>query len=297
MNIKLPPLNALKAFESAARHLNFTKAAEDLFVTQAAVSHQIKLLEDFLGVSLFHRRNRLLELTELGAQYFYEIQLLLEQISLATDKVRQQSCRQILTISVPQTFGMHWLVPRLADFHEKYPEVEVRIKGVDQDEGLLGKETDVAIYYGKGDWSDLEAIRLTESRIVILASPEYLSQNSIHTPADLVDKHLLHSSTYNKWKKMVEHLNLQDKVDAETGSIFSHTFMVLQAAMHQQGIAIANQILAQHEIDKGTLIEPFPTSLFDEKSFYVVYSSQSKQVPKVQYFVEWIQQKMKERSA
>lgn len=291
--MKLPPLNALKAFESAARHLNFTKAAEDLFVTQAAVSHQIKLLEDFLGVSLFHRRNRLLELTELGAQYFYEIQPLLTQIALATDKVRQQSSRQVLTISVPQTFGMHWLVPRLTDFHDKYPEVEVRIKGVDQDEGLLGKETDVAIYYGKGDWNDLEAIRLAKSRIVILASPEYLSQNNIRSPKDLADKHLLHSSTYNKWKKMVEHLKIEDKVNAETGSIFSHTFMVLQAAMHQQGIAIANQILAQPEIDKGTLIEPFPTSLFDEKSFYVVYSLQSKQVPKIQYFVEWIQQEMK----
>ncbi|TLU75599.1 transcriptional regulator GcvA [Mannheimia varigena] len=297
MNKKLPPLNALKAFESAARHLNFTKAAEDLFVTQAAVSHQIKLLEDFLGISLFHRRNRLLELTELGAQYFYEVQPLLEQIALATDKVRQQSSRQILTIRVPQTFGMHWLVPRLADFHEKYPEVEVRIKGVDQDEGLLGKETDVAIYYGKGDWQDLESIRLTESRIVILASPEYLSKNRVYSAEDLVGKTLLHSSTYNKWKRMVEHLNIEDKVDAETGSIFSHTFMVLQAAMHQQGIAISNQILAQHEIDKGALIEPFLTTLFDEKSFYVVYPPQSVQVPKVKCFVEWIQQKMKERCA
>lgn len=294
MNIKLPPLNALKAFESAARHLNFTKAAEDLFVTQAAVSHQIKLLEDFLGVSLFHRRNRLLELTELGAQYFYEVQPLLEQISLATDKIRQQSGRQILTISVPQTFGMHWLVPRLADFHEKYPDVEVRIKGVDQDEGVLGKDIDVAIYYGNGDWNDLESIRLTESRIVILASPEYLSRNTIRSPKDLVNKHLLHSSTYNKWKKMIEHLDMKAEIDAETGSIFSHTFMLLQAAMHQQGVAIANQLLAQHEIDKGTLIEPFPTALFDEKSFYVVYPSQSLQSPKVQQFVEWIQQKMKE---
>ncbi len=154
----------------------------------------------------------MLELTELGAQYFYEVQPLLEQIALATDKIRQQSSRQILTISVPQTFGMHWLVPRLADFHEKYPEVEVRIKGVDQDEGLLGKETDVAIYYGKGDWQGLESIRLTESRIVILASPEYLSQNTIHLPADLAGKHLLHSSTHNKWKRMVEHLHIEDIV-------------------------------------------------------------------------------------
>lgn len=294
MNKKLPPLNALKAFESAARHLNFTKAAEDLFVTQAAVSHQIKLLEDFLGISLFHRRNRLLELTELGSQYFYEVQPLLAQIALATDKVRQQSSRQILTISVPQTFGMHWLVPRLADFQEKYPDIEVRIKGVDQDEGSLGKEIDVAIYYGTGDWADLKSIRLTESRIVILASPEYLARNRIQSAQDLVDKNLLHSSTHNKWKKMVEHLNMKDQIDAETGSIFSHTFMVLQAAMHQQGVAIANQILAQHEIDKGTLIEPFPTTLFDEKSFYVVCPLPSDQSTKVQYFVEWIQQKMKE---
>lgn len=292
MNKKLPPLNALKAFESAARHLNFTKAAEDLFVTQAAVSHQIKLLEDFLGVSLFHRRNRLLELTELGTQYFDEVQPLLEKIALATDKIRQHSGRQILTIRVPQTFGMHWLVPRLTDFHEKYPEIEVRIKGVDQDEGVLGKDTDVAIYYGMGEWQELTSIRLAESRIVILASPEYLRQNKIQCPEDLIGKHLLHSSTYNKWSKMIEHLNIKDRIDAETGSIFSHTFMVLQAAMHQQGVAIANRILAQHEIDKGALIEPFPTSLFDEKSFYVVYPPQSAQSTKVQYFVEWIQQKM-----
>ena len=123
MNKKLPPLNALKAFEAAARHLNFTKAAEDLFVTQAAVSHQIKILEDFLGVKLFHRKNRLLELTEVGSQYFAEIQPLLEKIAIATEKVKLKTARQILAISTTPSFGMHWLVPRLNDFHQRSPDM------------------------------------------------------------------------------------------------------------------------------------------------------------------------------
>ena len=135
MNKKLPPLNALKAFEAAARHLNFTKAAEDLFVTQAAVSHQIKILEDFLGVKLFHRKNRLLEFTEVGSQYFAEIQPLLEKIASATEKVKLKTARQILAISTTPSFGMHWLVPRLNDFHQRYPDIEVRLTTMPQDEG------------------------------------------------------------------------------------------------------------------------------------------------------------------
>lgn len=292
-NKKLPPLNALKAFESAARHLNFTKAADELFVTQAAVSHQIKLLEDFLGVQLFHRRNRLLELTELGAQYFEEIRPLLEQIGAATDKIRLKNNRQILTISVPQTFGMHWLVPRLTDFHAKFPEVEVRIKGVDQDEGLLGKEIDVAIYYGSGRWENVESIRLAEAPLSILASPTLLEQQPLNSPEDLVGQTLLHVFSRNKWKRTLEHLGLTEVIDVEqAGSMFSHTFMALQAAMHQQGVAIANKILALHALEQGSLVEPFSTGLNDEKAFYVVYPPQMKEVVKVQHFVQWIVHEM-----
>ncbi|WP_301098458.1 transcriptional regulator GcvA [Otariodibacter sp.] len=288
-NKKLPPLNALKAFESAARHLNFTKAAEELFVTQAAVSHQIKLLEDFLNVKLFHRKNRLLELTELGNQYFDDIRPLLEHIATATDKIRQKNNRQVLTISVPQTFGMHWLVPRLNDFHQKFPDIEVRIKGVDQDEGLLGKEIDVAIYYGTGHWQNVESVRLNESPLVILASPEYLEQYPVNGPDDLIGKTLLHVFSRNKWKRVIEHFGLLSEIDIdEIGTMFSHTFMALQAAMHQQGIAIANKIVAQHELEQGHLIEPFSTGLYDEKSFYVVYPPEMSEITKVKYFVEWI---------
>lgn len=290
-NKKLPPLNALKAFESAARHLNFTKAAEELFVTQAAVSHQIKLLEDFLSIQLFHRRNRLLELTELGSQYFDEIRPLLEQIAKATDKIRSQNSRQILTISVPQTFGIQWLVPRLNDFHQKFPDIEVRIKGVDQDEGQLGKEIDVAIYYGAGKWENLESVCLAQSPLTILASPKYIATNPLNKPEDLVGKMLLHVFSRNKWKRTIEHFGLNEQINVEeAGTMFSHTFMALQAAMHNQGVAIANKVLAQHEIEQGNLIEPFPTGLIDEKSFYVVYPTQMAQILKVQNFVTWITQ-------
>ncbi|MGX2948880.1 transcriptional regulator GcvA [Frederiksenia canicola] len=293
-NKKLPPLNALKAFESAARHLNFTKAADELFVTQAAVSHQIKLLEDFLNVQLFHRRNRLLELTELGLQYFDEIRPLLEHIAAATDRIRLKNSREILTISVPQTFGMHWLVPRLNDFHQQFPEIEVRIKGVDQDEGLLGKEIDVAIYYGSGNWQNVESVRLTESPLVILASPKFLEQSPLNKPEDLVGKTLLHVFSRNKWKRVIDKFELKEQIDVdETGSMFSHTFMALQAAMHHQGIAVANKLVAQHELEQGNLIEPFPTRLNDEKSFYVVYPTQVAKVEKVQRFVEWIMEEIK----
>lgn len=262
-------------------------------MTQAAVSHQIKLLEDFLGIQLFHRKNRLLELTEFGLQYFEEIRPLLDQIAAATDKIRLKNNRQILTISVPQTFGMHWLVPRLNDFHEKFPEIEVRIKGVDQDEGLLGKEIDVAIYYGSGKWQSVESIRLAESPLVILASPKFLLNQPLAKPEDLIGKTLLHVFSRNKWKRTIEHFGLSGQLDVEqNGSMFSHTFMAIQAAMHEQGVAIANKIVAQHELEQGNLIEPFSTGLVDEKSFYVVYPPQMATVAKVQSFVGWIVSEM-----
>lgn len=292
MNKKLPPLNALKAFESAARHLNFTKAAEELFVTQAAVSHQIKLLEDFLSIQLFYRRNRQLELTETGLQYFQEIQPLLLQIASATEKVRLKNSRQILSISTTPSFGMHWLVPRLNDFHKRYPEIEVRLTTMPQDEGLFGKDTDVAIYYGNGNWQNLEAIELVKARIMVLASPEYLKENPISQPEDLAGKNLIHVCSYTKWKQMVDHLNLEG-VDTESGPMYGTTSMGIQAAKHRQGVVVANRMLAQDEIDEGTVVEPFVTDVYDEKAFYVVYPPQMAKTAKVEHFVEWITEEIK----
>ncbi|NBI12064.1 transcriptional regulator GcvA [[Haemophilus] felis] len=291
MNKRLPPLNALKAFESAARHLSFTKAAEELFVTQAAISHQIKLLEDFLGIVLFKRKNRALELTELGKVYFVDVSKILHRLAEATDKLRQQKNEKHLTISVPQTFGIQWLVPHLSEFNQLYPEIEVRLKGVDQDEGSLEKEIDIAIYYGQGNWENLQVEKLVDANLLILASPKLLAKTPVEKPEDLKNHTLIHTHTRDNWQSMADFLQLES-VNIQQGPLFSHTFMALQAAIHGQGLVLANRILAQQEIDNGHLQIVLPTQLHDPKSFYVVNHLDVND-ERIQAFRTWIIQKMK----
>lgn len=290
---RLPPLNSLKAFESAARHLSFTKAAEELFVTQAAVSHQIKLLEDFLGITLFKRKNRALELTELGKAYFTDITKILHRLAESTDKLLAQKNNKHLTISVPQTFGIQWLVPHLSDFNQHYPEIEVRLKGVDQDEGLLSKDIDVAIYYGQGNWENLQVEKLVEENLLILASPKLLEQHPVQQKEDLKNHTLIHTHTRDNWKNMAHFLQL-DELNIQQGSLFSHTFMALQAAIHGQGLVLANRILAQQEIDNGNLQVVLPTTLHDPKSFYVVNHFDGND-ERIQAFRAWIIETMKQK--
>lgn len=283
---RLPSLNSLRFFESAASHLSFTKAAEELFVTQAAVSHQIKLLEDFLGFSLFKRKIRGLELTEKGAQYYQEISPLLAKLSVATEKIMHQD-HLPLTISVPQSFGIYWLVPRLAQFNQRYPNIDIRIKGVDQDEGKLPDEIDIGIYYGAGNWDNLQVNPLCEGELVILASPALLAEKPITEKQDLAKHSLIHIHTRQNWQLMLNHLQLPD-INYRIGYLFSHTFMALQAAIHSQGVVLANQILAEQEIKQGHLQFALPASLPDSKAFYVVNHINKGSDPRVLAFRNWL---------
>ena len=284
---RLPPLNSLKAFESAARFLSFTKAANELFVTQAAISHQIKILEDFLGVELFKRKNRALELTEFGKAYYVDITKILHRLVEATDKLLALKSDRHLTISVPQTFGIQWLVPRLSEFNKLYPDIEVRLKGVDQDEGLLSQDIDIAIYYGRGNWDGLQVDRLVEEKLLVLAAPKLLAEKPIHDYQDLRNHTLLHIHTRDNWQYMADYLSC-DGLNIQQGPIFSHTFMALQAAIHAQGIVLANRILAQQELDNGNLALVFDTNLRDPKSFYVVNHLDNSSDERIIAFRSWI---------
>ncbi|MFU2047489.1 transcriptional regulator GcvA [Avibacterium gallinarum] len=284
---RLPPLNSLKAFECAARHLSFTKAADELFVTQAAVSHQIKLLEDFLGIELFKRQHRALVLTELGQIYFKEVTEILRRLSEVTQKLMMQKNEKHIAISVPQTFGIQWLVPRLSRFNELYPDIEVRLTGVDQDEGLLNREIDIAIYYGRGAWENLQVEKLAEENLLLLASPKLLAKQPVHSAEDLKKHTLIHIHTRDNWQNMANYLHLKG-LDIQHGPIFSHTFMALQAAVHGQGIVLANRLLAQQEIDKGNLQVVLPTQLKDPKSFYVVNQLDKANDEQILAFRQWI---------
>lgn len=284
---RLPPLNSLKAFECAARHLSFTKAADELFVTQAAVSHQIKLLEDFLGIELFRRQHRALVLTELGQVYFNDVTDILHRLSGVTQQLLAKKNDKHLAISVPQTFGIQWLVPRLTYFNQLYPDIEVRLTGVDQDEGLLNREIDIAIYYGRGDWEGLQVEKLAEENLLLLASSKLLDNKAISSPEDLKKHTLIHIHTRDNWQNMANYLGLKG-LDIQHGPIFSHTFMALQAAIHGQGVVLANRILAQQEIDRGTLQIVLPIQLKDPKSFYVVNRLDKANHEQILAFRQWI---------
>ena len=287
MSRRLPPLNSLRVFEAAARHLSFTRAAEELFVTQAAVSHQIKALEEFLGLKLFRRRNRSLLLTEEGQSYFLDIKEIFSSLSEATDKVLERSAKGALTISLPPSFAIQWLVPRLSDFNNKEPDIDVRIKAVDMDEGSLTEDVDVAIYYGRGNWPGLRVDLLYQEQLLPLCSPQVLlNEKPLATIDDLRFHTLLHDTSRKDWKSFVKQYNLEG-MNVNHGPIFSHSTMVLQAAAHGQGIALGNNVLAQPELDAGRLVAPFEEVLVSKNAFYLVCSEKQADTGRIATFREW----------
>ncbi|MCP3700757.1 transcriptional regulator GcvA [Aliivibrio sp. S4TY2] len=288
MSRRLPPLNSLRVFEAAARHLSFTRAAEELFVTQAAVSHQIKALEEFLGLKLFRRRNRSLLLTEEGQSYFLDIKEIFSSLSEATDKVLERSAKGALTISLPPSFAIQWLVPRLSDFNNQEPDIDVRIKAVDMDEGSLTEDVDVAIYYGRGNWPGLRVELLYQEQLLPLCSPQVLlNEKPLATIDDLRFHTLLHDTSRKDWKLFVKQFELAG-MNVNQGPIFSHSTMVLQAAAHGQGIALGNNVLAQPELDAGRLVAPFEEVLISKNAFYLVCSEKQADTGRIATFREWI---------
>lgn len=291
MSRRLPPLNALKAFEAAARHMSFTRAAEELFVTQAAISHQIKALEEFLGLKLFRRKNRTLFLTEEGQSYFQDIRELFSSLLDATDRVLARTAKGALTVSMTPSFAIQWLVPRLTEFSEQNPEIDVRIKAVDSEEASLTEGVDVAIYYGRGRWNGLRVDKLLTEYQLPLCSPSRLKgPRALNKPEDLKHHVLLHDGSRIHWKNWLSQLGVEG-VNANQGPLFSHTTLVLQAAIHGQGVALGHSVLAQPEIAAGRLVCPFPGRLVSKDAYYLVCDEHQADLGKISAFRNWILEK------
>ena len=288
MSKRLPPLNALRVFDAAARHLSFTKAAEELFVTQAAVSHQIKSLEDFLGLKLFRRRNRSLLLTEEGQSYYLDIKEIFSSINEATRKLQARSAKGALTVSLPPSFASQWLVPRLSGFNSAYPGIDVRIQAVDREEDKLADDVDVAIFYGRGNWTGLRAERLYAEYLLPVCSPSLLTgEHALKVTSDLAYHTLLHDTSRRDWLAYTRQLGLQH-INVQQGPIFSHSAMVVQAAVHGQGIALVNNVMAQTEIEAGRLVCPFNDVLVSKNAFYLVCHDSQAELGKIAAFRQWI---------
>lgn len=292
MITRLPPLNAIKAFESAARHLSFTKAADELFVTQAAISHQIKSLESHLSIKLFHRKNRTLLLTEEGQAYFHDLKDIFINLQEATQRLSAMSTKGTITIATPPSFASQWLMPRLHEFSASYPDIDVRLKAVDLNEGFIDDSVDIAVYYGRGIWPNLVVSKLITEYLTPMCSPLLLEtkrrQNiDIRSLADLKEFRLLHDSTRLAWKNWLNTFSISN-VNVSQGPIFSHTMLVLQAAANGQGLALSDTVLAKPDIRSGRLVCPFNEKLESKNSYYLVAKAKDLENIKVSTFNQWM---------
>lgn len=286
MKRKLPPLNSLRAFESAARHLSFTRAADELAVTQSAVSHQVTALEEWAGVPLFKRQGRAMVLTEAAVKFLPAVSTALDQIALAGRKLQAvDPTHGWLTVAVMPSFAAKWLVPRLADFHEKNPDMDVWIATFEDQTGALGSDIDVAIRYGRGDWPGLASVRIMSEELFPVCAPRLAA--SLNTPADLAHATLLHDELREDWAMWFAAAGLTG-VDTARGPGFDDSGLLIQAAIEGLGVALGRSVLVKGDLDAGRLVRPFDVALAAEFAYYLVYPPDLESAPKIETFRTWL---------
>ena len=286
MKRKLPPLNSLRAFESAARHLSFTRAADELAVTQSAISHQVTALEEWAGVPLFKRQGRAMVLTEAAVKFLPAVSAALDQIALAGRKLQAvDPTHGWLTVAVMPSFAAKWLVPRLADFHEKNPDMDVWIATFEDQTGALGSDIDVAIRYGRGDWPGLASVRIMSEELFPVCAPRLAA--SLKTPADLAHTTLLHDELREDWAMWFAAADLAG-VDTARGPGFDDSGLLIQAAIEGLGVALGRSVLVKGDLDAGRLVRPFDVALTAEFAYYLVYPPDLESAPKIETFRTWL---------
>ena len=283
-----PPLTALRAFEAAGRHLSFTKAAHELHVTQAAISHQVKSLEEYLGLKLFRRLNRTLLLTDAGQLYLPPLTDAFEGITRATHRLRQHLGRARLTVSVLPSFAAGWLVPRLGRFRQRCPDVDLRIDPTNSLTDFRRDGVELGILYGRGNYPGLRTDRLMREEFFPVCSPRLLEGPApLRDPADLTHHTLLHDDMTVDWRTWLLAAGVEG-VDAERGITVTDSSMLLRAAIAGQGVALARSVLAADEIASGRLVRPFDVDVPAEYAYYLAYPEESADQSNVAAFREWI---------
>ncbi|RMD64805.1 MAG: transcriptional regulator GcvA [Alphaproteobacteria bacterium] len=288
----LPPLNALRAFEAAARHLSFTKAAEELHVTQAAISHQVRALEEVLGVTLFRRFNRRLMLSDAGQQYLPQLSEAFDQIDAATQRLRSEEDHGILKVSVANSFAAKWLLPRMPRFYERHPDLDVQISASDRLTDFTREDIDMGIRYGRGHYPGLHVEMLMDDLVLPVCSPRLLEgPRPLRTPADLRYHTLLHDevaqSGFPDWRQWLIEAGVTG-VNPDRGPRYSHASLVIQAAIDGQGVALTRTSLVSLDIEAGRLISPFGPILSSNFACYVVAPPSHVGRPKVKAFRDWL---------
>jgi len=288
-----PSLNALKAFESSARHLSFTKAAAELNVTPAAISHQVKALEELLAMPLFHRLTRALRLTEAGQAALPMLSQGFDKLAQGVEQMRAHCESKLLTISVSPSFGAMWLMPRLEQFRRRHPDIEIRIDGTDRLADLVRDEVDVAVRYGPGGYNGVRVDYLFSQVNTPVCSPMLLNgEHPMSQPDDLRHHTLLHvdwKDAEASWRMWLLAAGLHD-IDPTRGPRFTQENMAVQAALDGQGVALIGDMLVADDLSAGRLVRPFDPSFSTplKFSYFLLSARDSVEQPKVAAFRDWL---------
>lgn len=285
---RLPPLNSLKCFEAAGRLLSFTAAAKELNVTQAAISHQIKVIENFLGVALFERYPRRLALTEQGRSLLPEVIEAFDQVSIAVAAIDKVQFSNVLSVRLAPSFAAKWLSPRLKYFWLQYPEIDLRLYHAHAAVDFEREEIDIAVTYGRGDWPGVVVEKLLSLDFFPVCSPSFLHNDK---PLDRIENlryyALLHDADYECWSDWLKLAGVDD-IDARRGTVIDDTNVLIQAALDGQGVALGSTTFVDDLLESGRLIKPFDISLVNEFAYYVVYPQSHLQNPAVRAFKDWL---------
>jgi LysR family glycine cleavage system transcriptional activator len=290
---RLPPLNALRAFEAAARHLNFSRAADELSVTPGAVSQQIQNLEDYVGVTLFKRTPKGLLLTDPAQIALPALREAFDRLAEAASMLTAAVDGRRLTVSVAPSFAAKWLVPRLGRFEALHPLVDVWLSAGLELVDFSGGEVDVAIRYGAGRYPGLEVARLMQETVIAVASPDLLAQQPLNVLGDLANHVLLHDGSPDAdescpdWTMWLAARGVRG-VDGGRGPRFNQSSLVVEAAVGGRGVALAKRTLAQADLDAGRLVAPFQIATAVDFAYYVVHPRAKGRLPQVKAFVAWL---------
>jgi LysR family transcriptional regulator, glycine cleavage system transcriptional activator len=298
----LPSLDLLRGFEAAARNLSFTKAAAELFVTQSAVSRQVKTIEDHLGVALFARSHRALRLTEAGHDLYRTTAQALRELSDVANRIKERSAGRALTVTATIGFSSLWLIPRLTDFRNQRPEIDIRISANNKMLDLGREGIEVAIRYCEAKAAPEGAIKLFGEMVLPVCSPKLVTHKApLAKPEDLRHHVLLHYerpegiTPWLSWTVWLETMQLAGLKPA--GSLrFSQYDQTIQAAIDGQGVALGTSPLVRQMIKQGRLIVPLEKKFESARAYYLVISAEAANRPEVKEFADWLMRQAKEES-
>jgi LysR family glycine cleavage system transcriptional activator len=285
---RLPALNALKAFEAAARHESFTRAAEELCVTQGAVSHQVKALEAELGIKLFNRERQRLIITEAGRDYLTVLRDAFDRIAVGTERLVQRQTSGVLTVSTSPDFAAKWLVNRLGRFAEAHPGIDLRVSATLHHIDFAREDVDLAVRHGDGSWAGLDVARLSTEQLFAVCSPKLLrGRQRISKPADVLKFPLLHLDDRKDWARWLEAAGVAN-AELAHGPVLNRASMIIDAAVDGQGIALARTTLAAWDLINGRLVRPLAETLRLSKTYWIVCPKATAALPKIVTFRDWL---------